>query len=889
MDQPWTLQGLLELSAARGERPAIMALGGDAVETWSHAEIADHARRLATGLVQAGVDRNEPIALCAPNQPKWVVTALAVIAAGALLVSIDDLSTEKELAATLGDSGARWLFTTQAHMAALEKLPEASRPRLVALDDCPAHATDATSWRDLLAEQATPLPEPTPEAPALLVYTSGTTGAPKPFTLSQVNMAGNIQAAVSEQLIGADERALLPLPLHHAYPFIIGLLAPLTSGAAVVFPEAVTGPQIVEALHRTGVTVMIGVPRLYAALLAGLRARVAAQGRAARLMFQALLGIVKWLQQRLGLRIGRTLFRGLRARIGPELRLMVSGGARLEAEVIWSLEALGWEVLSGYGLAETGSVFTGNLPGRKRVGSEGRPLVPGSEVRIAEPDEEGVGEIQLRGTSVFSGYRDNLEANRAAFTDDGWFRTGDLGRLDEDGYLYVTGRVKEMIVLGGGKNVFPEELEKVYGGSPYIRELAVLERAGQLIALVLPDLEAVRSSSAARVEDVLRVALHELGRPLPSYRRLSGFAIARQALPRTRLGKYQRFLLPELYEQAERGAAPTPPTQLSQEDQALLAVSPAREVWNLLTARYPDKTLALDASPELDLGVDSLEWLSLTLELNDRLGIRLTEEDVAQVATLRDLLRVAGEAARRGAAAPTGPPAQEPRPDQMRWIKPTGHGAAALAVVIHLLNKLLMRAVFRLHAAGVEHLPRQGPYILAANHASDLDPLALCAALPFGPLRQVYWGGDTARLFSTAATRFLCRVLHIFPLDERSPKSALALGSALLARGNALAWFPEAWRSPTGELQRFLPGVGRLLAESRVPVVPVIVRGTFEALPRWRRLPRPHRISVTFGPALEASDLEAAGQGDTPDSRIVNALRREMLRLGGENASPQES
>ncbi|MFQ6017946.1 MAG: AMP-binding protein [Kiloniellaceae bacterium] len=887
MEEPWTLQTLLRAMAPRGNQPAVMAVRrGEAVETWSYARIADHAWRLAAGLAQAGVRPGEPVALCAPNRPEWVVVGFAIIAAGALVVPIDDLSTDAELAATVTDSNARWVFTTGAHLAALRSLPNGPDLKLFVLDDGAAQAEDVPSWLSLLAERSEGLPDLDPEAPAMLVYTSGTTDAPKPFTLSHANLAANVQAIASENLLGPARRVLLPLPLHHAYPFVIGLLTPLTSGATGVFPEAVTGPHLLEALRAAKVTVMVGVPRLYSAMLSGLQARVAARGRVAKLTFRGLLSLATWALRRFGLRVGRGLFGSLHAQIGPDLRLMVSGGARLEPEVIWALEGLGWQVLSGYGLAETGSVFTGNLPGRQRIGSEGRPLA-GGEIHIAEPDADGIGEIQLRGDSVFSGYRNNPQANREAFTADGWFRTGDLGYLDADGYLYVTGRAKEMIVLGGGKNVFPEELEKTYSASPFIREIAVLERSGRLFALVLPDLEAIQATSGARIEDVLRVTLHGLGLQLPSYRRLSGFAIAREPLPRTRLGKYRRFFLPELYEQAEKGAARVRPAEPSEQDRALLAGSPAREVWDLLATRYPQKSLALDASPQLDLGVDSLEWLSLTIELNDRLGIRLTEEDIARVATVRDLLHAAADAARRvpDTGAEAGP--EGARPDEARWLSPTGPALAALAVTVHAVNRLTMRLVFRLRAVGIEHLPRQGPYMLAANHVSDLDPLALAAALPAGRIRQVYWGGDAARLFSNPGTRLLCRALHIFPLDERFPDSSLAMGSAILARGNVLAWFPEAWRSPTGELQRFLPGIGRLLARSGVPVVPVVIRGTFEAMPRWRRLPRPHRIRVTFGYPLETAKLEASGHGATPESRIAEALRHEVAQLGRESA-PEE-
>jgi long-chain acyl-CoA synthetase len=275
-----------------------------------------------------------------------------------------------------------------------------------------------------------------------------------------------------------------------------------------------------------------------------------------------------------------TVVRPGAARNRPRLRLLVSGGLRLERETEERLEALGWTVLSGYGLAETASLFTGNRPGARRPGSVGRPLADG-KVRIAEPNEEGIGEIELRGSSIIRGYLDNPEANQAGFTADGWYRTGDLGFVDRDGFLFVTGRAKEVLVLGGGKKVTPEDLEPIYGAAPEIAEVAVLEDKGALVALVRPDRAKLHDRGATNLRDGIRVILAEKARDLPSWQRLSGFALTEQPLPRTRLGKYQRFLLPALYAEALAGATRRAAHTLTPEDMTLLRDPTAEAVWTL--------------------------------------------------------------------------------------------------------------------------------------------------------------------------------------------------------------------------------------------------------------------------------------------------------------------
>lgn len=833
-----TLQDLVRALPQRGRHAAAVAVADDgSTQTLTYVELGDRALRMAGALVADGVRPGDPVILFGPNTPEWIVVRLALGACGAVAVALDDLTTDAELAVLVPDSGARLIFAARAHLPRLAKLAGAEARTVHPLDDID---------RMLRRESTTPLPAINPDADCMLVFTSGTTGTPKSFLLTHANVMANVNALAAEGIVSADDRALLPLPLHHVYPLAVGCLTALASGTTIVLPPGVTGPQIVRALQSGRVTVIVGVPRLYAALLAGLEARVAARGAVSRRAFDLMLALSLVLRRRFGLRIGRTLFASLHQQLAPDLWLMASGGARFEAELIWKLEALGWEVLSGYGLAETASILTANRRGKARIGTEGTPL-PGVELRIAAPGADGSGEIEARGPSVFAGYRNNDEANAAAFTADGWFRTGDLGQIDPDGFVTITGRVKEMIVLGGGKNIFPEEIEKTYSDSPYIHELAVLERSGALVALVVPNFEAIASTGNRRIEDVLRIALAERAQSLPGFQRIAGYVVSRDPLPRTRLGKYQRFLLPELYERAKAGATPSQRTELSDADRALLSRMPARAIWDWLVARYPDRTLALDLSPQLDLGIDSLEWVTMTLEIAERFGVSLTEQDAADAHTLRDLLMRANQRA-ESRTEPVQPAALNV--EQRAWLDARGMGSRAAGHVLNAVNVGLMRGLFRLRVTGLSNVPEQGPFIIACNHLSDLDPLVVAAALGHRRLRGIWWGGDVGRLFESRAGRTLARVAHIFPVDERRPASAVAMGEEVLRRGHALVWFPESWRSPDGELQDFLPGIGHLLNRMPVPVIPARIVGTFEAMPRGRTVPRLVPVSIAFGAAI---------------------------------------
>ena len=888
-----TPQRLIAELAARGERPAVVTVIGDEATSWSGAAIAEKARLLASGLIAAGVAPGEPVGLYGANRPEWVVARLALGAAGALAAPFDDLLPEAEIAPLIAHCGCRRVFTTAGHLAELRGLFEGDEPEWILLDgafdpgapgDSGATSEGARAWQSLLAASAGPLPEVDPGAPAMIVTTSGTTGRPKSFTLSHANLSANVQAIRALGVIGESDRALLPLPLDNVYPTVVGLLCVLHSGSTLVFPEEITGPQIVKALKIGRATLLIGVPRLYAAVLGGIEGRVAARGRLARLLFDRLLALSIALQRRWGLRPGRRLFGGLHQQVGPELRLLISGGAKLEPELIWRLEGLGWEVLSGYGLSEVGSVYTANLPWAKKIGSEGRPLHGPGSLRIVEQSdaegedeseawEPGEGEVQLKGPSMLAGY-DNAEATAAAFTEDGWFRTGDLGRVDDEGYVWITGRLKEMIVLAGGKNVFPEPLEAIYRASPFIEEIAVLEVRGDLVGLIVPEPEAVRASGYSRVEDLFRVALADIGRPLPAFQRLSGFALTREPIPRTRLGKYRRFLLPALFEQARAAKAPAAEAPLSEADRALLQGWPGNELWALLQARYPDKPVRLDADPQLDLGIDSLEWVSLTLELERRFGLRLGEERIAEIRSLRDLVQAVAE-------APSAPAegAAESGPDPEGWLRPRGPGTALLGRGLHAASAGVMRLLFGVRGEGRETIPAGPPCLFVANHVSDLDPLVLAAALPPAQRDALHWGGDRVRLFEKAALRPLARALKVFPVDDRMPATSLALAGEALRLGGSLAWFPESWRSPDGRLQDFLPGVGRIVAGYDGPIVPVLIEGTFEAMPRSRRWPKRHPVTLRFGAPIEARALVRRCGGEEAVQEIADALKEALAAL----------
>jgi long-chain acyl-CoA synthetase len=865
-----TLRDLLDAAAACGDAPAVIAVRDSAALTLPGAELSRRAQSLATRLLREGVRHGEPVILLGPNSIEWIVSYFGILVAGALPVPVDYQAGARDVVHIIGDCGAKRIFTTARH---IEMLRANGAPALaVTRLDHPETWMEAAP-RGGNAELPGLLPQLQPDDLASLLYTSGTTGLPKGVPLTHRNFTSNVVALVATQLAGPEDRVLVPLPLHHSYPFTVGLLAGLASGAAVVLPEGVTGPQLVHAIRSAGVTMLLGVPRLYTALLAGIEAKASASAAGGWLFRQA-LSVSAALVRATGVRIGKVVFARVHREMGPTLRILGSGGAPLDPATAWQLEGLGWEVLTGYGLTETSPILTFNVRGHVRHGAAGRP-VPGVEIRIDAPAGQSFGEILARGPNVFAGYHNNPEATRAAFTADGWFRTGDLGFMDADGFLHISGRVKEMIVLPDGKKVFPETVESAFAAIPLIREVAVLEHGGRLVALVVPDEERIREHGAARIESSMREFIEAASLGLPAYQRITDYRILHEPLPRTPLGKLQRFRLPAIFSGGRTAAGRAAEAELTDADRALLEPELAQRVWAWLGARFADKPLTLDASPQLDLNVDSLEWLTITLEIRDRFAVNLGQEAVARILTVRDLVKEVLAAAAMPVAG-----VEAITPEQARWLEPAGASAAVLARVLYALNRALMRIAFGLKVAGRENLPAAGSFLIAPNHASYLDPMAVAAALPRSLLGQVFWAGWTGFMFRNAFWRGLSRATQVFPVDpDRGPAIAIASGEAVLAQRRALVWFPEGRRTLTGETGPFLPGVGVVLQRSGAPAVPVRVEGSYECLPWNRRWPRPGRITVTFGAPLTVAELEAAGEGATRAERIASGLRRAVLAL----------
>lgn len=906
MNQLATLESLVDLFSRRGDKTSMLVLHKQGIKKWSYSELSEYARRLANGLRKIGVRPGEHVALFAGTRFESVAVSLGVIKAGAVIMPLDVQTDNETLIRILNDSGAQYIFTTLDHLDQIRNAYTETGLKIYVIDaDVSDEVYNVTSWQRLLTSEIVESVNIKPHDPAVLFYTSGTTGPPKGVPLTHRNLAFQLNTIIKARLVTEKDRVLLPLPLHHVYPFVIGTLVPLYLGLAIVIPQALTGPQILRAIQQGEVTTVIGVPRLYRALYSGIEARAKSRGKIVNALFNTELMLCVWLRKRLGVRTGKTLLRSLHNQFGLQLNILASGGAALDTELAWKLEGLGWKIGIGYGLTETSPLLTINPPGKARLGSVGQ-VIEGVQVRIdssvkleqsSQSEErqthknQKYGEILAKGPNVFSGYLHLPEKTQQVFTKDGWFRTGDLGYFDQDGYLYVIGRVSTMIVTESGENIQPEEIEEVYNAHTFIRETGILQKGNQLVAVICPDISEIQKHAEGDIEKIIARAVLEQSKKLPSYKRISDYAIIKESLARTRIGKIRRHLLSARYEKAKKegkigvvSAGPIPIQEMSDQDRALLEDQGARQVWDWLAQRYREHRLTPDASPQFDLGVDSLEWLNITMEIRQRTGIELDDKAVARIETVRDLLSEVAEISLSGKTASEVPPLDHPQAilsdRQKKWLEPLNPGMLIIARFLFKINQALVNKFFQLKVKGLENIPEGGQFIFTPNHVSYLDSFVLAAAFSFDRMDQTYWAGWTGAAFANPVNRFVSRLAKTIPIDpEKGIFSSLAFAAAVIKRGKNLVWFPEGGRSPRGKLMSFKPGIGILLKHFQVQVVPVFIHGTYEAMPVGQFKIRSVPVTIVFGDPVDTIELEKEGKGDEPKERIINALYNRVAEL----------
>ncbi|MFL6445295.1 MAG: AMP-binding protein [Candidatus Sulfotelmatobacter sp.] len=833
----------LEHFSAHASECAYKQKRGYRMESCTYGDVLQLASAFAEELDRRGIAKGDRIILWGENSAEWVAAFFGCTLRGVVVVPMDEGASADFAARVFQQVQGKLLVSSRQHVGDVEQLSPA-----MTFDD----------MRALPESRHEGLPRIGKEDTLQIVFTSGTTAEPRGVVISHGNVLSNItplkrgmQGYLKYERLVHPIRFLNLLPLSHVFGQFLGMYLPPLLGGTVIFQQELKPSEVMHTIKRERISVLVSVPRVLQSLKQKVERDLEDRKQIASFRQRFAAAREKHFLHRWW------IFRRIRRQFGWKFWAFISGGAALDSETEEFWGRLGYAVIQGYGLTETTSLVSVNHPFRLGKGSIGKVL-PGREVKLA-PD----GEILVRGSGVAAGYLDASGAHPVSNAE-GWYRTGDIGALDEAGNLYFKGRKKEVIVTPGGTNVYPEDLEAALRRQPEVKECVVvgLERVGNAepcAVVILRD--------HADVEAVVQRANESLA----EYQRMRlWMEWPQQDFPRTSTQKPKRNLIAQTVNEVL--------FQRSVTDEKRSGSVPASPLGDLI-ARISGRAapaLRPDANLDADLGLSSLDRVELMSALEDRYQVDLSETRFSAVRTVADLERML-----RGEVAPT---AGYHYPGwTLRWP------IAWIRLLAHYL--LLRPAVFLLgwpRITGRENLRGiAGPLLVIANHVADVDPGFILTALParFRHRLAIGAGGEALEaLRSPAPDRgFFARIydhlqwvsgvslLNLFPLPrEAGFRRSFAYAGEALDRGYSVLVFPEGRLTTTGEMNPFRFGIGLLAENLGIPVLPMRIDGLYEIKQAGKKFAAPHKITVRIGKPMSFE------LGTTPEqitSRLAEAVK----------------
>ena len=870
-----TILDLVERQAeAHSDNTALQIERGGEWVRYSYRQVYDVSRQIAFAFWKRGYRKDDKVILISENQPEWGITYLAAIQIGAIVVPIDPQTSRFEVMALADFTEAKAVLASESLFEQLRSISD-ERQKLDVLNlnqlCAPSGAEGVVSSADEIPAEF-PIVEIQPEATASIIFTMGTTVDPRGAMLSHKGFLANLHAVAQVLPPAETDRVLAILPLYHALGFSCSFLMAIYGGATVTYINTFKPTAILESMRETETTAIIGVPRLY------------------KLLYDAIERYVLKTPIETDESDDSAVIEHVKKALGGQIRVLISGGAALPRQVYDGFKRFGFTILEGYGMTETAPVLSVNPAEKSKAGSVGPP-VNEVEFQIENPDASGIGEIVTKSPSTMAGYYRNPAATQQVLRD-GLLYTGDLGYIDDDGYLFITGRKKDVIIASTGKNIYPVELEELYRHSPHISEICVVgldtpDSFGEEVhTVIVPNCS--ERDAREEVQESIQKHLQTCARSLPTHQNLQKVHFWKEDLPKTPDGEIDRpRVMTLLFKQIVVDAAH--PVVSAKETSADVAVgewepgSRAAEVVGELTrlSRVPPDRIRADCALDTDLGLDSMTRVELLLLLESKLGKQVPDEVAARIRTVGDVIDVVNTLDSQQAT----PDAEDTSlgssiaAEHGELDSPPSH----LAKLIRFGIRTIFRRRFSLRCGGLEHIPSEVPYIIAANHSSHLDTPAIMTALGAESRKLRPLSARDYFYNSRMKAWFVSQCLNALPFDRTDNSlQSLRVAQEALLRDENLLIYPEGTRSLNGELQPFKPGLGLLAYEANVPIVPAYVSGTYEALPKGKSLPRKSRIRVVFGePVAPGFPEESATKANKRDNyrNIADEVRRRIERL----------
>ncbi len=868
----------------------------------SYTELMQYIRDYADVLKQSlpaapgASGEKKKVLIFSENREEWVYAFFSIWLCDAVAITVDATATVSDVAYIMRDSKADAIWVSPGTEAvarqALSETGQQMKVMDISLKDNVSNSSSLT---------AHPSSEMTFEGPAdemaLIIYTSGTTGSPKGVMLSYENMEANIRGVADEvPIFNEHRRTLMLLPVHHVLPLMGSVVAPITRGGGIAISPTMTGPDIMKTLCKGQVAIFIGVPRLWQTLYTGIKKKIDEKW-----ITRALFNLCARVQSRA---LSRFIFKSVRDKMGGHLDYCVSGGAALDREIGNGLKTLGLDVLEGYGMTETAPIIAFTRPGDYIPGCSGKPL-PSVEVKLVD------GELCAKGKNLMLGYYNRPEETAQVIDKDGFLHTGDLATIDSEGRVTITGRTKEIIVLSNGKNVQPNEIEfQLEKYDECVKEAAVTEDNDQLVAIIVPQEQWAQGKSTADMEQLLKESvIRPYNRTVENYKKVMRIVVFQGELPRTKLDKLQRFKLKDIVKQPpsglpQGGGVPNEGMLkeglIANDGSHPLPKGGGREGASPIAAAITAYISAEKKCPvrltdhiETDLALDSLDKVSLQSYIEDNFGVSINADDMADFSSIGEMCEHVenAELAMQNAKSPAQADLQSTDNSQSENNSslftlhsslsplPTTHGIHAF---MHSLYARLFRYYFRsnnrLTIRGMENIPASGPVIIAPNHQSYFDGALVVCGLSWRGVRDCYFYA-TEEHVKSSRRRWMASRHNVIIMERRNLKASIEQMGEVLRAGKRLVIFPEGSRTHDGSLGEFKKTFAILSIEQNVPIVPVCIKGAYEAMPRGRVLPTPHHITVEYLPAITATPQKGQDAGKAAEALAADVQHRILACL----------
>jgi long-chain acyl-CoA synthetase len=876
----YTYRDLLELFETTTKRHATrvaMRIERDGRnEQYTYADLRELATRAGAFLASQQVKPGDRVMLLSNNAPEWGMTYFGVMKAGASCIPVDPTSSTDDVVTFAKAGGAKGIVISEemdrehpelASRLAQAELEETKIWRFAEVFAMPDQETEDERMALLPARVH-------PQSLASLIFTSGTTGRPKGVMLSHRNLTSMTSMLSSVFDMSTHDGVLSVLPLHHTFEFSTGFLTPLSRGAQITYLEELSGEALARSIKNGHVTGMVGVPALWELLHRRIKNKFNERSEWIGGTADLLIRANAWLRDNTPLNLGAFAFYPIHKGLGGRIRYLISGGSALSEKVQKDFHGLGFTILEGYGLTEASPVLTVTRPRNGMLaGTVGKPL-PGVEIKIADADASGIGEVIARGPNVMLGYYENKAATDEALIER-WLYTGDLGRFDDDGNLYLVGRSKDIIVDSNGKNVYPDELEEVYSNSPLIKELSIVglpdeDGSEKIACLVVPDFDYDISLSRAETHKRVEEHFRDVSSALPFYKRVKVLHFWDGELPRTATKKVKRRdVIAEMQtlEETVRTANRVKSESVRDEKHSWLL-----DVVASVSSR-PRAQVTLDTRLA-DLGFDSLMYVELATAVENAGGTVIAPDTLNEVQDIRELSNAVSRQPSRKAA-------ETPRVEKRTELSEEIYIPSVVKTVgnkgLDVLQRVFYEKFLHTKYEGQTNIPVHTNFIVAPNHTSHLDMGLVKMALGEAGKDMVALAAADYFFDNKYKRAYMDNFTNLVPMERSgSLRQSLRHARSFLERGYNALIFPEGTRSLSGDLADFKPIIGYLALTCKVGILPIFVHGTYEAMPKGSNLIKSRDIGARIGRYLSHEELEemTRGMARAEAYRLIAALTR---------------